>query len=1656
MMNWLHSIVQVALLATVALPVSPQADSDQVDALAERVIESQDWHQRVQLAQLAKRRDTAGTLWWFEIEVRARRAAGEPTAVVRLITDALSFPLTAPDQAQLLGLRAEAYGLLEDNERQLADLLRASSLDPSAAHLRSQSGILLAKRLDLRRQTRAVREAREEVGLAPLDPRVKLNLARTLANTPGKHEARLLFQEVLEATPQELRANDAIAAAEIAEDHGEYDLALAFLAVDALADQDLALDAWRAEIATARDQAAAWDESDGGYGYGYGFGYGELEGDVEAPGDWTIASLEALADRFEEALNQTDGVVDLLLEEMWALEAELAQVETELAQLDQAAIAGRRASTEAQIARVREYQARADAFEAAESLLNGSDAAPGLGAWGPWADGQLEDPEAAQYAAASRLADAYWTWIERPALYPVQLLPRAEGLIDAALVAARARAEWQAALQALLADRESAAPQELAERAATLLASGPPRAELLVLSALAELELSHVYVALPRLHLGVSGLLGEGQSATSELPAATREALLASANAALRVCAEMAASNAQATRLALDIDLLDQARGFAERAADLDPGNAGMHALEGEVLAKLGESAAALDAYRLASHLAPEDSLIAAAHGAVALEARALTEALLVAEQRVNAAPRDPAALNQRSLARRLLGWTEAARADRMFAYEMTGREHLDMVAPQWMGLAGTRTFLKNSYGNLSVKGVGSMGGTMPWVPEGGRQSAAGDAVAALLFGIVDEQREVSELDAALPEFSARDARAWPGVAAFYRGEIELYRGNWQAAKAAFAAALRDAQTPALIANLAAERNRAPLRVDARPSHLPLHVPKDFATLDEALAAALPGQTILLGEGTFGLDQHLTQSVRIVGSGSATTQIRVRAPSGSNSNRDLRVEPRVAEAQLEDPTAVAPTSGWVEFADLELNQYDGDGSDLVGNETRRIVVTQGTLSLERVGLKQGTALEVRTGASLSAVECDWSPSLRAPLLVSGGSVYLDQVVLGQSLQIESVQERAEVSADRLTLVQGGALQLKGQGANLIVRSMTALGTAPVLVDVRAGATAQIAEAFWRAAADQVFIARADGGIAKAASVMAISSLGADLGDTAESSNVLFESTTNLTTRDLRPMLVNDVTELKEALEGGYPWIQLEPGDYVTEPLAVHSDVVIESQPGFEGGAALSLREDWGQTLFTVAAGVECVVRNLHLGTRGWRPAEAGSAIAKAGGAYMVEPAFETYTLLENRGGKLWLDRVTQSREGTGNLATRVLTVRAMGPALTVATGLLDGSALDAQGSARTWALDGGFRDVELSASAEATLLGRGQLAALRVSGKNTRLVLDDLRPERIPFVAFTDGARDPRSEVRRARDGIDPLVFQTAALERATLTWLDPLTSTASLAERATAWASYAGDYARALRYSIADRDERYRQAAEQVLAEAAGDTLLLQAIIGNLSVFSSDYGVATALYSEMSPADYQALIGRNRAEAELGADATEQELSEYADWEAALLAGRVSPEQKSEGKRLGMNYGEYQQELLRRKEVAASREREAEKALASGNLTLIRSTLKAYSLERWLEFVATDDSVSLGDINDAIASGTWSKWYGPLVNKRDAREREQASQPGHTYSMTPRYSSNRGGNTNEFQNWLTERAIWNDRMDRNLKAISNSSYSSYRNSYDY
>lgn len=1669
-------VLACAALASAAFAQAPSPDLDaaQLEELAARIVASQDAHERVQLATFARRFDTAGSVWWYEVELEARRAANEPAAVLRVATEALRQPLTAADRARLLAARAQAYAELHDVERQLGDLGRAVALDPHLTAERTRLHTLLAERIETRRVRRDLRMAEALYDADPESLPANVEVARAARAVDDSFRANDHFRYVLGVEAQRgvapeasaLTVQDLFAASDAAESVRAYGDAIQFLEAAAARDASLAESAeFSARLEALRADRDALPSDPTGYGYGYG--YGEMEGapPVDAPGEWDTASLTRLANEAEAAL----GVVvatdtGALLDTMWALQELLDNAEAAFAADDLAALE-RAAEVNALQDAIREitpWQAQAETYRAADRTL------AALGDWIPWAASQL-DLEEPHTAACARVVTAYEAWLGLPSIEPDDLLGRAEGLLPG-LIAARQRVlAWKAEALTLASERDSLPPAELRARANALLAAGGPEPVVLALAALGHVRAGSAQLGLGPLHLAHAGLTAPPAPMHAELAfgATLRANLLTDVEGALATLDAQATNLARAARLAIAEQRHAEASALAERAVDLAPLRADLHALEGEALAHARHTTDALRPLRIASGLAPDDLEIGALHFTQALEARTLGEAFEVAERLRIEHPREPAAILRYAFVRELLGDEEGALKERRFAHEMSGRQGYDFGSREWVRFAGTQSMFLQGNGTARFRDEHDFRMAMPWVPSGGRGGASAIAVAARVFPLFDAGGDLSGLDAPLEGMTDDDVKAWDGVADFYMGELVRAREGRDAAKPHYERCLRTHTTPALVAYLAGTRLRAPLRHNFFVRTSPIVVPYDIADVNEAVRRARPGQRILLAGGTHAALHQIDKSVELVGLGDRVTTLQLSVGySTDNPARDFFVAPASNAGNRRPPAGLASVDhGWVELSDLALYGFYGRDEDLAKGELKRVDITAGTLALRRVRLQQGTALVTRPGSWLTALDADWAGAYRDPLEVAGGRALLDRVVLGRAVRIDGRSGAAQLLAGHLALVDAARLEVRGGEARLDVHDLSSTSRAETVITLQEGAAAELATAHWRAWPDQAFTnagrAIADRMVALHSSALhaplPARTVVADIAAPAPSSGA------GEAAPHTAPLVVADGMALRGALASDAPWIQLQPGAYVVSKQTIDHDVLIEPVPDATGVVELYVREDWSRELFVVAEHARLVLRGVQLGTRNWVDPPAGSDLARLGAKLGVEPAFSDYALVKNA-GLVWLDDVRQSGASTGDVVARVHTIENTGAGRAFVTGLAEadaergGSGLLATGTSQTWCLDGGFENVTVRDAAEVVLLGRGCLDTLEVTGPKTQLVLGDQRPDRLTFSAFRQGAHDPRSAIAQRFDGGDPARLQVAALDAARAEHLDPLQAGPTQDERARHLAAYGQAHARALVHTVADRRVRFSRAAEQVIARVGSDRDLMRAVFEAHEALGLEWALAEAFYREMPRDLYIAVVGMNRAERELGEGASAEDLRVYSTWEEAVLAGTATAEDMAKGKALGMDPNDYALELARQAAERARLEEEATAALATGDRAKIKAALMRIDRERWLEYLANDDTATLDELEAGIEIAYNSAWYYHLTSRHWNLERELRRSQSHTGYSNPTWSpsSSYSAPDNSFNNWVKDMNTRNAAMTQTLNAISNSSYSSYRNTYNY
>lgn len=1629
-------LLSLSALATPALKASdPLAD------LAAEIEASTSLQERVDLARMARRNDRGGSLWWFEVEARARQAAFDHAAAVRVLTEALENPLVDADRAVLHELRAESLGWLNDPERRLADLIQAARLDPSRPELEARMHAALAERLERRRIEREVEESQALLARFPEDHATQLRWAHALIEDEQLEEGYLQIEVLMGEAPELLSLADLLGCAAYQERNGWPGAAVRPL--------EIAVERFGGEGLEQRlEELRALAEDDmGSLGYvgylGYDEGNDEGTGAGADPTPLAVlsdAELRGAIAEWKAAIARLDEGTEDYFDAYFAGDAVLRELRDELA------ACATPEEVEGLAARADELAASQDAWAALHAAVQADVARleAGLRSWASWAYELAEDDP--RRDVADEVIAAWEAYTGLSSFEVVDPLKALSGLVDARLAELAAAEARDQAIAGLIRGRSELAPEVAMGRAEALLASGPATPDLLAALGLARLDLNDRSRALAPLHLSLAAA-GDG---SMTLKAEVREGLLN--------LAEEAAPLAAAARRALNAGQAAQAVSLAARAVDLAPTRADLYDLEATCLAAGGERSKRLEALaarRLATYLQPFDhvsSEVLHAHVSLARDLRALSEAREVADLLVACSPRDPGALLLRAPLLAMQGLVEEAAADRKFAYELGGRERLALREPWESSLEGRTPFRRMQHLTWEADDAAEVGNRLPWYPDGLRGGAATAAISELVLEALRGERSVESLLTAPEALSETARRQWPGVACYLAGEVVRAVGDegwYEASKPWYRRSIKDPETPTSVACLASERLNEPLLI-ARPDSIrPLMVPRDVAKLNDALAIARRGQTIVLAPGNYTLSTDLTRSVRLVGAGAGRTTLRISAPWANNPARDLFVAPELAYG-TRMPKGINATGGWVELEDLTLETWVRE-EGLNEGERRRHVARSGGLSLTRCELAGATSLAVEPGASLALFDTDLTGAEREAVVATGGSLVLDRVVLSQPLELSGT---AHLRGERVTLVGAGALAAAGAGAHLDIGGLTVIdgpdSTEPAL-RLAGGAKGEVDAVLWRSVAGLSLLSPKDSGDLR---IGAVDQVG---GEPAPAAAAVETWDPAPGARALEPVLVSTTGELLAALtDPAAPDLHLllEPGLYLLPGVDIFGDTVLV---GKTEGVQLQVASNAADHILRVHPGADLVLENLELGVRTWREAEPGSALAEAGSGYLLDRSFDVYDLLQVE-GRVLLDGVSQLVQSGADLAAgEVLAdVRAGGRLLSI--GLAEGRGMTVLGRAQL--VDGGVDVLVVRDEGRAELSGRGHLERLEVVGEGAVAQLDDLRPGHLEFAAFRRGAADPRSDLRRRHDGVDPVVYQAQLLAAARERWLTDVHGTA--ADRGEALVSYALAHVRAMAYTQPNEDRRADSAAEVLRPFLRGDVELIHAVVDETYAAGAPYSLTRALYRDMDPDDYRRFIAENRARYELGEDATAVEVANYATWEEAVLADELDRDQMAYGLARGLSVAGYYEELRRQAREAAEREREAEEALASGDRVRIREALQAISTGRWLEYVRYDDLATLEEVEDALAAAAWSEHEYWLMNKRDQLAAALAPTP--VYTSGGGYESGYGGYgggsssgySPGFDSWLTEMNTWNRDMDIAIEAIASSSYDSYRNQYDY
>ncbi|MDF1799300.1 MAG: hypothetical protein P1V81_09010, partial [Planctomycetota bacterium] len=583
------------------------------------------------------------------------------------------------------------------------------------------------------------------------------------------------------------------------------------------------------------------------------------------------------------------------------------------------------------------------------------------------------------------------------------------------------------------------------------------------------------------------------------------------------------------------------------------------------------------------------------------------------------------------------------------------------------------------------------------------------------------------------------------------------------------------------------------------------------------------------------------------------------------------------------------------------------------------------------------------------------------------------------------------------------MQLTGAETHAEVGGLTVhANTNPVLV-LTEGATAQVERTLWRAQDTTPLVSTTQGTSLRLGSVDQIGSAELALAGagTIELGTPIKTLELASLARSLDPIVVSDSDGLKAALTNSLApdvVVHMQPGAYLLAGVELFGDAVLV---GLGEGVQLQVRSDTSDHILRVPEGVDLVIENVELGVRTWRPAEAGSAVAKAGGAYLLDFSHEVYELLQVE-GEVLLEGVSQLRQAGGDKAARELIAKVGKRGRLVSFGLSGGRGLVVEGHAQ---LAGGGVDIlQVSGKGSVELTGRGHLERIEVTGSATRVLLDDLRPERLDFAAFRAGANDPRSKLRQLHDGVDPEAFRDQLIAEARTRWLTDIP--AGTEERGAALVAYVVAHDRALAYTQPNLDERADAAVAVVAPYLRGDVPLIQVVIESTSYSNVPYALNQAFYRDMDPDDYRSFISANRARHALGDDATAEAVETYATWEEAVLAGEVTRDTSNIWQGMGRSLAEWRANELRVAREAAAREREVTAALASGDRARIKKALKAVGLDRWLKYVRYDDEASLYELEEALAAARGSEHQYALMRRRDELQAAQAP-PASSYGSS-------------------------------------------------
>lgn len=1640
-----------SLFIFLSLSLSAQeetASAEELRLLAERIVASPSSLEQVQLAQYARRRDPGGSAWWFEVEARARFKRGEHAAVVRVCNEALANPIQDEDKERMYRLRASAYQGLHDAPHELGDLAQIMRFAPGDIEIQTRYHGLIAPLIQEHQYIVARSETYRRVEHLPDSAVPRLRMARYAMRQDQPEYMWEWIQEAIEVDEAGLSA----------EDWGWYG--------------DLLLEEWRfEECIDALERAIQLDPATS-----------RKQQLARAKARWQ----EALRQEEEEARNaelEEPEEPALVILSPERLREELARYEERWEKLMPRHLA-RVESYRSIKARYRELDLRLESAQDLESIRSASKVLKEEHS--AWFDAHLEFEGEALICSDEQGQTMRQFWEreidqEGQALYDLYVevarkyLPLEKFFeTDLPNFFENSLAERQAALDLeqtisraerrateLLANRKTLAPELVKARAGELLSQGATSPELMAAFGLACVATGDIERALVPLH--------------SSLASGAEHALAGDVRECLQELEQSVDSMVRSASQLEQQGQLDAALGLLERATDRAPLGADAFALKARFLLERGDSLGALASIRRASALAQDDVSIAMAHSVQALRTSSPSEALELADHMLRIAPRDHEAwkhhgnvlfvLGQKEQARRELDFVGASRMGALPKEHWKDRPVLvSTLAPDWYSPA--------TWDELHQVDVWDHA---DWIPNHEKWSSPGNEIAARLHAILLRQADIDSLLAPVEGLDAESAAEWPLVSVFLQGECLLFLdGDREAARGYYEKLIRNPKLKGSLLYVCAYRiggylSGGPTR-PAPFNSIPIHVPGDARNLATAINVASPGQAIRLPARTIEIAHDITKSVRIEGAGMRQT-ILALATTAPNDSGKTNVNLR--------PMAASGEPGIIEFVDLNFQNhgrfmtYEEEESSILA-----FAVGAGAALLERCTFSRDTAFSTGPESFLSLFDCDLTYNRRPPILASGGALVVDTLRLDDPLIMAG---GASLLGDRISLTKKASLKISGAGTHAEIGSLAGIHLLEEALQLSGGATCQVQQMVWGSSAEASLV-RADD--ESSVEIERLDSFGRGLPGALASSMPpgTFKAFVALAEADV-PETANSTEQLQSLLKSGARNITIEPGEYFLHNIVVEGELSLRAS---EPGVKLSVTTDLAASIFVVAEGGELRLEGIMLDIYNWRE---GSVVVEGNEIVTwtkIKEPFDTYPLLDVRGEvQLWDCSLQENRQTHGD-ATLLLARVEQGKLTSI--GLKDGLALEAASSAKVLLVDGGVRHLYAEAGAEVRLVGLGTLETLEVRGASTEVLLDDFRiqrTERVDYedgsstryedygiqrtesVAFRDGAHDPRSALRKRTDGSDPELLQAKLLYAARTQWLAPLDSSSSDEEMAIGLIGYLEEHESALVLTVSSRREREDLSVATIMPYLAGRPARIQVVFHRLRLGYSGYNswFSGIILRNLPQDDLIRYYAENRAVAALGKDASKRSLDIYQEWEEALLSGRVTQKERDAAKESGLGIRDYRAEQRR---LALLRQ-EADNAISSGDKGRIRRSLTAISLDDWLSYVLNDTDATLSDVREALAASNGTARESALAKRVtsieneawDAQQRALEDSYGRSNSGGGYNSSGSGGYSQDYSTpgfAASSQAFntWNRDMGLELKAIKNSSYTSFRNRYDY